>query len=570
MAEGTTIVIQIDRLLYKYKKHDENGAVTYGDTVLENVSLDIAEGEFIAVLGKNGSGKSTLAKHINAILTPSSGTVFVDGLDSRDNGNIYNIRKKAGMVFQNPDNQMVASVVEEETAFGPENLCLSTEEIRKRVDMSLEAVGMSRDKSRVIKTLSGGQKQRLAIAGILAMGSDYLILDEPTAMLDPEARCEVFCTIKKLNREKKITVVLITHSMDEALQADRIIVMDAGRVIADGTPDNIFSDMEIIKRAGLIPPYEQRIRMAAEEYLKRGVSCEAAYDRCTKGEAVIDLQDVGYTYNAGTVYEKKALSNINLTLYRGEIAGLAGRTGSGKSTLIQLLNGLEAPTEGRVLYKGSDIHAGKISMKELRSRVGLVFQYPQYQIIKTTVYEDVMFGPANMGLDRAECEIRCRNALNSVGIAPDRWNSDIMSLSGGQIRRVAIAGVLAMQPDYIILDEPAAGLDIYGKIYIFDKLKEMCREYNIGVLIISHSMEDIAEYADRMLVLDDGKMMYDDAPEKVFAHRKELKRAGLDIPETMKLMDKLRNRGFYTDKNIIRESEASVLVADWLKRGGSL
>ena len=222
--------------------------------VLDGVSLSIEEGSFVAVLGHNGSGKSTLAKHFNSILLPTGGKVYVDGMDTADEARLLAIRRTVGMVFQNPDNQIVANVVEEDVAFAPENLGVPPEEIRRRVDDALKAVGMYEFREHAPHLLSGGQKQRIAIAGVIAMQPRCIVLDEPTAMLDPIGRADVLRTIKELNRQRGVTVVLITHHMDEAAQADRLVVMTKGRVIADGTPKEIFQDVEGLKAVGLTVP----------------------------------------------------------------------------------------------------------------------------------------------------------------------------------------------------------------------------------------------------------------------------------------------------------------------------
>lgn len=246
----TDNIISIQNLIYEYKDEDSNE--TY--RVLHGIDLDIKKGEFLAVLGHNGSGKSTLAKHMNAILTPTLGKVFVDGIDTSIEDNLFEIRRRIGMVFQNPDNQMVATIVEEDVAFAPENLGVPQEEIRVRVDEALETVGMTAFKRHAPHMLSGGQKQRVAIAGVLAMKPDVIVMDEPTAMLDPNGRSEVIRTIKKLNREEGMTVVLITHYMDEAVQADRTVVIDNGKIVMNGTPREVFPQVEKLKQLGLDTP----------------------------------------------------------------------------------------------------------------------------------------------------------------------------------------------------------------------------------------------------------------------------------------------------------------------------
>ena len=257
-------MIDIDNVTFKYASTEEQE----GKVVIKGVNLKVSKGEFVVVLGHNGSGKSTIAKHINALLTPSSGTVLVDGMDTKDQQNLWDIRSKAGMVFQNPDNQLVATIVEEDVAFGPENLGVDPKEIRKRVDDSLAKVGMSEYKRHAPHLLSGGQKQRVAIAGVLAMQPDCIVFDEPNAMLDPSGRKEVINNIKELNKQHNITIVLITHYMDEAAQADRIIVVDDGQIRMEGTPREVFSKVDVMKKIGLDVP---QVTELAYELRKEGI-----------------------------------------------------------------------------------------------------------------------------------------------------------------------------------------------------------------------------------------------------------------------------------------------------------
>lgn len=250
--------IAVKNLFHDYFRHNDEGDIVDRITAIDGVDLRIQKGEFIAILGHNGSGKSTLAKHLNGILQPTRGTVTIGGFDTMDQEHIWDIRKQAGMIFQNPDNQIIGTVVEEDVAFGPENLGVPTEEIWDRVDNSLDAVGMTAFRKGSPNKLSGGQKQRIAIAGIMAMEPDCIIMDEPTAMLDPVGRQEVTATAHKLNKEKGITIILITHNMDEVIQADRVFVMNHGQVVMAGTPREIFSQVERIQEIGLeVPPAAQ-------------------------------------------------------------------------------------------------------------------------------------------------------------------------------------------------------------------------------------------------------------------------------------------------------------------------
>lgn len=282
-------MIKIEGLTSKYSSE---GNVTFA---LDSVNIEINSGEVVAILGRNGSGKSTLAKHLNAIMLPDSGRVLVDALDTRDHVNTYMIRRNVGMVFQNPENQMVSSVIEDDVAFAPENLGLSSEEIRKRVDEALIAVGMYEERFKAPRLLSGGQKQRVAIAGIIAMQPDYIVLDEATAMLDPSGRKEVMDTVLRLNKEKNITVIMITHFMDEAARADRVIVMDNGKKLRDGTPREIFSDEEEIERLGLsLPPASE----LSHRLIKAGINLPK--DSLCEEDLIYDIKEL---------YEKRRRSD---------------------------------------------------------------------------------------------------------------------------------------------------------------------------------------------------------------------------------------------------------------------
>lgn len=586
-------MIRAEQVRFQYKKRDVDGNVIATEEILKGVDITIKKGEFIALLGRNGSGKTTFSKQLNAILRPSEGTVTVDEMGTRDADKLYEIRQRVGMVFQNPDNQMVAANVEEEVAFGPENLGMESDTIVARVKQALEQVRMWKRRKTAPNHLSGGQKQRIAIAGILAMHPDYIVLDEPTAMLDPKGRKEVMEALQRLNQEQEMTVILITHDMEEAALASRVILLADGQMRFDGRPEKFFGADALLAEMGMETPLSYRVRKLIDsdvfekkigdarveeatidkrekvaEYDKTGREWEASSElvdkkKNKKAEAETDeknqdllsLQHVSYIYSPGTAYEKVALDDVNLSLGKGEIVGLAGHTGSGKSTMIQLLNGLLKPTSGTVTFEGKDIHAKGYSGNYLRSKVGMVFQYPEHQMICDTVWEDVAFGPSKQGLTGEACETRVEEALRFVDLPEKYYQASPLQLSGGQKRRVAIAGVLAMHPEYIILDEPAAGLDAAGKREIFDRIRRMSREQGIGVLLVSHSMEDLAEYADRIIVLDDGKKILDDRPAQIFAKRETLADCGLDVPETVKLADKLRANGYQIPQNVIREKE---------------
>lgn len=261
-------IIEAAKLAFEYKKYDENGEVEETIRAVDGVDLDVKKGDFVAILGHNGSGKSTLAKQINAILSPTDGTLYVDGMDVREERNIWDVRKTAGMVFQNPDNQIIGTVVEEDVGFGPENMGIPTEEIWERVEESLKSVGMWEYRKNSPNKLSGGQKQRVAIAGVVAMHPKCIVLDEPTAMLDPNGRKEVIRTVRALNQVEKVTVLLITHYMEEVIYADKVIVMDDGKVVMQGTPEEIFAQVDTLKKYRLDVP---QVTLLAHELHKAGV-----------------------------------------------------------------------------------------------------------------------------------------------------------------------------------------------------------------------------------------------------------------------------------------------------------
>lgn len=261
-------IIKTSKLVHEFIRRDEEGNVESITTALDNVNLDIKEGQFIAILGHNGSGKSTLAKHINALLAPSDGTIWVDGMDVSKEENVIPVRKSAGMVFQNPDNQIIANVVEEDVGFGPENIGVPTDEIWQRVDYALKAVGMTKYRTYSPNKLSGGQKQRVAIAGVVAMEPKCIVFDEPTAMLDPNGRKEVIATAHELNKKKGVTIILITHYMEEVVGADHVYVMEKGKVVMDGTPREIFSRVDELKEHRLDVP---QVTLVADELKKAGL-----------------------------------------------------------------------------------------------------------------------------------------------------------------------------------------------------------------------------------------------------------------------------------------------------------
>lgn len=574
-------IIKVENLCYDYVTTDDDGNVIEKSTALNNVNLAVPEGQFLAVLGHNGCGKSTLAKHFNAILTPTSGKVLVNGLDTSDEDKIFDIRRTVGMVFQNPDNQLVATIVEEDVAFAPENLGVPPLEIRERVDSALKQVDMYEYREHAPHQLSGGQKQRVAIAGIIAMQPRCIVMDEPTAMLDPKGRKEVMRTIKQLNREQGITVILITHYMEEAAQADRVVVMDKGTVIMDDEPHKIFAREKELRAVGLDVPQVTELCFMLKE---RGVdisgeiifedecaeaisalplkkktadlSKEKLAEKIEKTDETARLENVTYKYSVGTPFEKTAVDNVSLTINRGEFVGIIGHTGSGKSTLIQHLNGLVKPTSGTVFIDGTDIHSKDVKLRDIRFKVGIVFQYSEHQLFEETVAKDIAYGPKNMGLYDEEIQNRVKDAAESMGITHLLEKSPF-ELSGGQQRRVALAGVLAMDPETLILDEPAAGLDPKGRNKILTLIKNYHEKSGKTILLVSHSMEDIVKFAEKVLVMNKGKVFSFDYTDSVFEHTDNLVSIGLDVPQITRLSHKLKENGIDIGNDIYTTERAA-------------
>ena len=589
-------MVKTDKLVFEYEKRDEEGNVIGTQRAIDEVDIQIEKGRFIAILGHNGSGKSTFAKHINALLVPGGGTMWVGGRDTKDEDELWNIRQSAGMVFQNPDNQIIATVVEEDVGFGPENLGVPTKEIWQRVDDALEKVGMTEYRYRSPNKLSGGQKQRVAIAGVVAMRPECIVLDEPTAMLDPNGRKEVIRTVRDLQKQEKVTVILITHYMEEVTDADYIYVMDKGKVVMEGKPEQIFSKVDLLKHYRLDVPQATAV---ADELIRKGFPVSAGtltrealcrevvslarergriQDPLGKEvhrdevksrpdeDPVLRLKNLNYIYNPGTAYEKHAMKGVDLDIWQGEFIGIIGHTGSGKSTLIQHLDGLIRATGGELFFQGENIYQEGYSMKTLRQQVGLVFQYPEHQLFEADVLSDVCFGPKNQGLSDEECRQRAKEALQMVGFPETLYNASPFDLSGGQKRRVAIAGVLAMRPKVLVLDEPTAGLDPKGRDDILDQIALLQKTTHMTVILVSHSMEDVARYVDRIIVMNRGEKIFDDTPKRVFRHYKRLEEVGLAAPEVTYLMHELRAQGIPVSTDITLVEEAADEIERVLKQ----
>ena len=597
--------IVVKDVSYQYTRRNENDEVIETLSALSELNFSIEAGSFVCILGHNGSGKSTLAKLFNALQLPTEGTILVSGMDSREEKNIFPIRREVGMVFQNPDNQIIASVVEEDVGFGPENIGLPTDEIWQRVNNALSAVHMEAYRLKSPNHLSGGQKQRVAIAGTLAMEPKTIVLDEPTAMLDPSGRKEVLESVLELKRKKGISIILITHYMEEAVDADRILLMDSGKLVMDGSPREVFQNVERLKEYRMDVPLitelahklqkkgfpiektilkkeeleEELFKLKEEGFVLQesftaselpGLS-EPSSEKPHAGDYIVEAEHLSAIFQEGTAMESFALKDLSMKIRRGSLTAVIGHTGSGKSTLVQHLNGLIKAKSGEIFvsfrenpplvksgksflfFKGKKTvieKKGRLSLSEegfdyraLRFKVGLVFQYPEYQLFEETVLADVMFGPLNQGKTREDAEALAKAALASLGIGEELYAKSPFELSGGQKRKVAIAGVLAMGPELLILDEPTAGLDPAGRDELFEEIAGLRRNYAMTILLVSHSMDDVARYADEVLVLHQGELKMEGTVEEVFSRKEELEGMGLGLPQIRALLFDLQKNG---------------------------
>ena len=554
---------------------------------LRGLSLRIAEAESLAVIGPNGSGKSTLARCLNGLIVPRSGRILVDGLDTAEPGNKWEVHQRAGMIFQNPDNQLVSTTVEREVAFGLENLGLPSREIHQRVAWALDRFHLAKYRHYPPHRLSGGEKQRLAIASVAAMRPRYLICDEPTSSLDPGDRQDILDLLMAIVDEYRLSVVFITQSPEEAARMDRIALVADGDVVAVGTPEEIYQDTEGLAAHGLAAPLAKRLvdalrargvdvpagtvhpeslvqslvqwisernavspadgepgkytpaaarpptRTAASSStpaLDPAASSTSALDpaasakpdgppseRTAATPPIIEFDRVCHTYSPGTSLEIPALRDVTTRVFPGECVALTGPNGSGKSTMIQHLNRLLEADSGTVRVAGGDVSSPETDLRKLRQKVGLVFQFPEAQLFEETVFDDVAFGPRQLGAAASEIPGMVNRALQRVGLDPGRFSHrHPLSLSGGEKRRAAIAGIFVMEPAVLALDEPTSGLDPQSAGQVEAIFKGYC-DTGATLFLITHDMDLISRLADRILVMENGGITADTTPDRLFA-----------------------------------------------------
>jgi len=525
-------VLDIENLWYKYPDAEE--------WALRNINLKVEKGEFIVLTGPSGCGKSTLALSICGYIPhviergTMKGKVYVKGKNTLSL-ELHQLTQIVGVVLQNPEDQLFALTVEEDVAFGPENLALPVDEIRRRVIKAMKDAGIYELRNKEIFALSGGQKQRTAIAGILAMEPEIIIFDEPTSDLDPQGAYSVLSIISEIQKLRDVTVILIEHRLDEVSKyADRIVLMDEGEILIDDEPHLAYRELDKFLSIGVRPPQvtEAVYKSDRKDISKLPISLEEAVNYYRSildtrdkfpielkdpednfGEEVIRFDNVWVRYPDGTV----AIKGISLTIRQGEMVAIIGKNGSGKSTLMKLTVALLKPWKGRAYVMDKDVSTS--TTRELVKYVGYVFQNPDHQLFTNSVEEELAFGPRNLGLPEEEVKARVEEALESLELT-EMKNMHPHALSRGQRRRLAVASVLTMHPRILVLDEPTTGQDWGHSVRLMELAQRLNKEKGITVIFITHDMRLVAEYATRVVLLNDGKVILDSGPRTVFNSKK--------------------------------------------------
>lgn len=501
MLRGTNPLLEAREVSFEY----ETGRA------LDRVSFFVDKGERIAILGHNGSGKSTLARIIGGLVEPKSGACLFNGTELREI-EFRELRSKIGLVFQDPENQIVASIVEDDVAFAPENQGLPSEEIQLRVDMALAATDLLKKKDSPVYALSGGEKQRVAIAGILSANVECIILDEPTAMLDPESRLNVEKILRLLHGEG-MTIVQITHQIETESFSDiqRVIVLSKGRIKWEGSTAEFWDEAENL---GFELPDSLRLERYCQSKKIDLASISPAPFPLSQAKSQpstkFSIEGLSFRHER----ESYALRDVDAKIYSGQWLSIIGRTGSGKSTLVQHLNALYKVQEGKIIFDGQPLPQKGKELQTLRRRVGLVFQNPEAQLFSSTVRDELAFAPGNAGFKGQELDDAVLFGLECVGLSQDFLTRNPIALSGGERRLVAIASVLSARPEVVVLDEPLAGLDASYQRKILAMLDGL-KQKGHTIITITHDLDMALTFSDRLLILRASQAVKEGSPHEV-------------------------------------------------------
>lgn len=546
----------------------QNLSFTYpdGNKVLKNINLKVPKGQIVAVMGANGAGKTTLCHHLTGVIPhifkgTTEGRAIVGGMDVYEHP-VYELAQKVSFVTQDPEGQLINPDVLMEVAFGPENIGLPREEIIRRAEWALEAVGLKGFESRSSSELSGGQKQRLALGAGLSMLPQVLVLDEPTSQLDPIGTTEVFEVLIDLKMRQGISTIMTTHAAEDVPRyADRVVVLSNGEIVASGTPAEVFRKVELLDRIGVevsqvarvgyeVAP-DQPTWLTIEESKKQIVRLieqkklapkpMPQRPRTTKGDVVLECVDLTFTYPGPPPVT--ALKNINLKVHKGEMIGVIGQNGSGKTTLVKQFLKVLRPTEGKVLLNGKDIK--NFTTGSLATSIGLVLQNPDEQLFTISCKDEVEFGLRNLKLPEDEIKRRVDEALGFVGLR-EQWDTFPFRLSFGDRRSLSVAAVIAMRPEVIILDEPTTAQDYLGRHRIA-RLAKKLNEAGHTVIMITHDMNLIAQYAERTVAMCQGEILLDGPTPEVFRQAETLKKTFIRPPPVCLLAQELEPYGVSGD-----------------------
>lgn len=525
-------LIEIRSVSFSYGKNNTGRA-------LNRVSFFVTRGERVAILGHNGSGKSTLSKIIGGIIDPSEGSCFINGKNIQEM-EFRELRGKIGMLFQDPENQIVAAMLEDDVAFAPENQGLTPDEIQLRVDMALAQTDMLKKKDSAVSALSGGEKQRAALAGVLAANVECLILDEPTAMLDPSGRRKIEKVLRLLHADG-MTIIQITHQLEAESFSDiqKVIVLSEGSVKWQGTTNEFWDNAEIL---GFTVPDSLKIeRLCYSKGIIFPEGLAGIIHRQQKEESAKESENDKFLVDGLSFkYDEKsyALRDIHADIHAGEWLSIIGRSGSGKSTLVQHLNALYKIQEGKIFFDGLPLPQKGEEVHTLRQRTGLVFQNPEDQLFSATVKEELEFAPKNAGFKGEALNQAVIFGLECAGLSRDFLTRSPLALSGGERRLVAIASVLSAKPEVIVLDEPLAGLDASYQRKILGMLTRL-RNEGRTVVTVTHDLDMALHYSDRILLLRDSRVINEGRPDEIIRDIMDATKPEA-WPEVLRISDEIR------------------------------